>query len=267
VRQLDGLLADYLHELYERNDGGGKSLAACTLYGIVKFMPHCEKKLHTSSMSLRGWLKLRPSQSYPPLTYDLAVLIACHMSMKGHLRYGIGVLVAFHCLLRVGELCNIRKDDIADAGDPRLGKEYEGISIRLPKTKTGANQWVTVLDDDIAALLRLLVEESDDVMFPFTSSDFREVFKSTCAQLGLSRLYVPHSLRHGGATRLHLLGWSIEDILLRGRWMSHKSARRYIQAGRAMLLTVKVPQKVARIAKTLSSDVLYSVLSSLPQNH
>ena len=35
IQQLDELLTDYLHELYEQNDGGGKGLGACSLCRIV----------------------------------------------------------------------------------------------------------------------------------------------------------------------------------------------------------------------------------------
>jgi len=38
-----------------------------------------------------------------------------------------------------------------------------------------------------------------------------------CRELGLSAAYVPHSLRHGGATRLHMAGVPLDDILMRGR--------------------------------------------------
>ena len=93
------------------------------------------------------------------------------------------------------------------------------------------------------------------------------MFKKICAQLGLSYAYVPHSLRHGGATRWHLLRHPIEDILLRGRWSSTKSARRYIQAGRAMLLTTSTSRSTAATAKLLAQDVLLSIYLSLPQKH
>jgi Phage integrase family len=269
MEQLDDLLTDYFHDLYEQNDGTGKGLAACTFYGLCKYLPRCSDKLPSSHMSLKGWMKLQPGESYPPLTYDLAVLIACHMTMNGHFRYGVGVLLAFDCLLRVGELCNIRRCDVADVGDPRMGKEYAGTSLRLPKTKTGANQWVTVEHPAVVTLIRLLLSVTSGaaLLFPFSSADFRSVFKATCSSLGLSSKYVPHSLRHGGATRLHLLGRPIEDILLRGRWSSNKSARRYIQAGRAMLLTVAVSSQTAARAKVLSSHVLYSLYLSLSQHH
>lgn len=76
---------------------------------------------------------------------------------------------------------------------------------------------------------------------------------------------MPHSLRHGGATRLHMAGCKLEDILMRGRWESNKSARRYVQAGRAILLSVAVPAWVAEAGRLMAQDVVN--LFSLSQLH
>src|SRR4051812_47258527 len=61
--KLDEILTESFHYLYEMNDGVGKGLASCTLYGLIKFMPRCEAHLLSAKMSLTGWL------SYPPLTW------------------------------------------------------------------------------------------------------------------------------------------------------------------------------------------------------
>lgn len=268
--QLDDLLTDYIHDLYEQGDGVGKGLASQTLYGLIKFMPRCMDKLPTATMSVHGWLKMHPAQSYPPLTLDLAVLIAVQMCRQGKLEYGIGTLLAFDCFLRVGELANLRCNDVAGTGDSRMGSEYAGVALRLRATKTGPNQWVQVEDNNVKSLLGALSSTkrgADTKLFPFTAGQYRSLFKKTCAQLGLSHAYVPHSLRHGGATRWHLLGHAIEDILLRGRWASTKSARRYIQAGRAMLLTTSTSRSTAATAKLLAQNVLLSIYLSLPQKH
>jgi integrase len=175
-------------------------------------------------------------------------------------------LLAFDCFLRVGELVGLRKKDVADTGDRRMGSEYHGTSLRLKNTKTGPNQWVQVNDEQVIGLLRCVVESTgrdSDRLFPFSAAKYRSVFKATCAELGLSHRYVPHSLRHGGATRWHLLGHPIEDVLLRGRWSSVKSARRYVQAGRALLLKTAVPASLAGVAKLLSDNLLVSFALSL----
>ena len=103
-------------------------------------------------------------------------------------------------------------------------------------------------------LLNRVPEGRDQFLFPSTSQ-FRRCFKQACSYLGLSPAYVPHSLRHGGATHDHLRGLTVEDILRLGRWASTKSARHYIQSGRALLLTMEIPH-VAEMAALLCLDVL-----------
>jgi hypothetical protein len=48
---------------------------------------------------------------------------------------------------------------------------------------------------------------------------------------------------------------SIEKIMVYGRWAVLTSCKRYIQAGRALLLTVDVPSSVAQLAQDVASDV------------
>ena len=60
---------------------------------------------------------------------------------------------------------------------------------------------------------------------------------------------------------------SLEDILMRGRWASTKSARHYIQAGPALLLSVAVPPKMARWGATLSRHLLRAFAVPPPQSH
>jgi integrase len=268
--QLDDLLTQYFHELYELNEGKGKGFASDTLYGIIKFLPRAKHQLLTAEQSLRGWMKSHPAVSYPPITWDLAVVLACQMTRHGYLRHAIGTLLAFDCFLRVGELCTLTKSDIADNGDQRMGGEYRGMALRLRQTKTGPNQWVQVEDEKVKTLVRMLLKlclGADDKLFPFTTFAFRNVFKLVRDELGLCSQYVPHSLRHGGATRWHLLGKPLEDILLRGRWSSIKSARRYVQSGRAMLLSVTVPDNISQVSAHLVKNILVSIYLSLPQSH
>lgn len=355
IDELDDLLLDYIHELYE--DGRGKTVASTTIYGILLRMPQLKYQLHSSHQAIRAWNRLTPDKSYPPLTWELAVVIAVQMARAGYHMYGIGLLIAFDGLLRVSELCNLMVTDIADDGDTRIGVEHKGTLLRLRSTKTGKNQWVTLRDPSVIKLIRWLVNSSEQYrslqfsgghkcsqqfitkrqqtvkniavqpgtrrsgrnrimsavgaeavsnnityhewnatheskhqltlsnsrshikryvpaavdsvrLFPFTTYQFRHVFKATCANLGLSDRYVPHSLRHGGATRYHhVLGWSIEDVLARGRWQSVKSARRYIQSGVAMLMSMHAPDNINDIAVMMARDPYHHIIISLSQEH
>ena len=180
----------------------------------------------------------------------------------------IGVLLSFDCLLRVGELVGLLREDAADHDDPRLGGTglTRTFSLRLRHTKTGPNKWTMVSDPAVVQLLRLVYEKTEpkQPLFPFSAAQLRAAFHESVAALGLARSYVLHSLRHGGASHLYLSGMSIENVLERGRWASSKSARHYIQASRALLLAVDVPPLAAQTARTLASDVLRSLSLAQP---
>lgn len=263
--EMDEILTDYLHHLYETD--GGRAKANNTYYGLIARVPQLRYSLPMSLQCLRAFAKLLPSTSYPPVTWDVAVVIAVQMWRHGWLRGGVAVLLAFDCLLRIGELMALRREDISFPGDARMPATFSGVLIRIRVAKTGRNQSVVVRDAALQVLLRSLVAEtaSGQLIFPFTPNVFRERFKHICGELGLDSSYVPHSLRHGGATALHLAGWPVEDILLRGRWESSKAARRYVQAGRAILLSVRVPANIVALARVFSDDLLLSF--SLSQLH
>lgn len=263
--ELDDVLVEYLHQLYLAQRGKGK--AHDTYFGLLMYLRHARGQLPNSELALRGWNKKHPARSYPPLTWELSVAIAVQMVRRGDWRHAVGTLLSFDCFLRVGELVGLKREDVADTEDIRIGAEFKGMALRLRKTKTGPNQWVEVEDNAVKELLRGIIKttKSKGYLFPFSTSSFRRSLKLSCQELGLSPEYVPHSLRHGGATRSHLLGRSLEDILMRGRWASTKSARRYIQAGRGMLLSISVPKKIAKISQVLASDVILSL--SLAQSH
>ena len=209
----------------------------------------------------RAWRKRKPSNPYPPMTWPIACAVACRMAERGKLLHGVAVLTSFHCLLRVGEMTNLRKSDIALQNDDRLGVSAFKGALRLRKTKTGPNQWVTVRDESIYQLLQAVTVglAKEDRVFPFSASTFRRSLRSTCLELGISTPYVPHSLRHGGATKLHLEGMPVEDIMLRGRWQSSKSARRYIQSGQALLLSISAPGPVVAAGRLFARSILKAI--------
>lgn len=267
--QLDMLLTDYFHSMYEENDGKGKGEASKCLYGLIRFLPVVKNNIPTAELSLKGWLKFQGSVSYPPLSWSLTVCIAFKMFGKHEVRAGIGVLLAFHCLLRIGELTSLRRSDVAMSNDPRLGTRFSNMALRLRTTKTGPNQWVEIIDKDIQTLVKVLLRmtQNDVLLIGMTAIGFRTLFREVCAELELSAKYVPHSLRHGGATLFHLQGHSIDDVLLRGRWSSNKSARRYIQAGRAMLLSMEAPNELIQYGNLLADNLIQAFHLSLSQNH
>jgi len=260
---FDRVLTIYFHHLYRT--GQGKSKAACTLNGVLSVMPQLRQHFPLSRLALRGWNRLVPVRSYPPLTIELTFCIALNF-IHSHLhRAAIATLLAFDCFLRINEFLNLRRDDIADAKDSRISSTTAQMTVRLRHTKTGHNQSVIVRNPIVIFLVRSLISKlpptSQQRLFPYSDQQYRKLFHSACAGLGLSSEYVPHSLRHGGATYCFILGMPMEDVLTRGRWASSKSARRYIQAGRALAMNMHVPKRLLPLPT--ESDFLHYYADAL----
>ena len=260
---LDALLSDYLHHLYFTCSS--YSRASSTVYGLMLHDARLKDRLRLSCAALRGWRKITPSRSYPPLTWDAACAVAVQLVKMRQRSAAVAVLVSFDCYLRVSEMARLRRCDVVDASCARMGSSasatYRGVSLILTHTKTGPNQSVRVSRPVIADLLLSVCAAAPDtskaLVFGLSAAKFRRLFKAACAALGLSRDYVPHSLRHGGATADHCNGVPMDDIILRGRWASLRSARRYVQAGQAMLAArTDFPAKVAELGALVARPAM-----------
>lgn len=267
--ELDELGCDYIHHLYDTDRG--RSTAAALLFGLKFYLPGAKRRLHQMTLALRGWERRHPSVSFPPLTWELCCAMAVKATKAGYELHGIAMLLQFDCLLRLSELLALRKEDIIFEGDPRYPRDFKGCLLCLRSTKTGRDQSVTVEDPNVLLLLQGIcakLPRADSPVFPFRADNYRRVFKRVAASLGLSARYVPHSCRHGGATRLFQRDpLSIEAIKLRGRWRSVESAKRYIQQGVVLLSTVSVPAAVARLGALFSDHVSDAIKAALPQQH
>jgi integrase len=258
-RDLDCVVAVYVDELYER--GRGKQEATNLLYGILFILPYCRTHMHETALRLRGWNNLRLTRSYPPMLWEIAVLVAFTLLRHGEVAAGAATLLAFDAYLRVNEFCSLRVVDVSLVNDARMGSSSisSRMALRLLHTKTGRNQFVQVRRDAVAAVIAKLIEGrsgSELVFGGLSDSRYRMLLGRTCKSLGLSSCsFVPHSLRHGGAVLDLLQGMSIENVMYRGRWRKAESARTYLQSGRALLLSVSISPRAMETGRLLSSQL------------
>jgi len=174
-------------------------------------------------------------------------------------------------MFRIGELTNLTREDVLDSGDLRVSAEHKGLVLKLSKTKTGPNKSVEVLEPAVITIFRdyigdIPISKPKQKLFTFTGAQYRYQFKKACKQLGLSGLYVPHSLRHGGATRYYrVMKMPIEDVMFRGRWQSNDSARRYIQQGMALQMTFAFSDQMEIGRRIINDGILPHI--SLSQEH
>lgn len=257
VRRIDLLCTKYLHLLYR--SGKGKVEASACFYSLNLLRAGITRELPCAAQALKGFRKLVPSISCPPLTWPITVLIALSMARSGHQQEAVATLLAFDCYLRINEALNLMREDVATGADPRVGAgDVNNIYLRLRKTKTGPNQGVTVNNSDVKALLMMLCEKTaaKSLLFGCKYSTYLRLFRKVIKHLKLSPDYTPHSLRHGGATFGFINGMSVEEVMHRGRWAASKTARHYIQSGRQTLLSVEIPQSVVDASGVLLNSGL-----------
>jgi integrase len=267
VEELDDAFADWLHVLFEEFNGRGRGGAEKAYAALVLAIPQAKGKLFMSSLALRGWRKGRPSQHWPPITWEVSCSIAIRMiRLTDDFRYAVAALLSFDCLLRVGELLAIRRKDVGDVGDPRVGGAARKMAISLVSTKTGPNKGVEVENSQVVALVRALLSSlpsGESRLFPFSYLQFYSKFKRACRDLCLPAVLVVHSLRVGGATHFHQLGWTVQDVATRGRWASIKTAQQYIQSARSLLLANDVPVQVAAQGSLFASDLHLAITTAI----
>ena len=210
--------------------------------------------------ALRAWNRLHVSQSYWPISFDVALLLSQWLVRQGWVTTGCAVLLAHRALLRVGEVLRLRIKDM------RILGKAQGI-LRLEHTKTGAEQPVRIEDPGIKTMLRSLIARltqtgygPEDFVFNLSYAQLRAQYKSGIWAIGLAGgRVVFHSLRHGGATDLYLSGVGLDNIAHAGRWRSLTTARRYVSTGVALLTQVALSKAQAAVAYRLAKAWPYAV--------
>jgi hypothetical protein len=123
---------------------------------------------------------------------------------------------------------------------PGDAEESVSASITIEDAKTGSNQTVRSDSEFIIGLVKRQRESNGEVKLfaRLTEDSFRKWLKKALKRLGLEdEGYVTHSLRHGGTARDYHHGFrSREEVKTRGRWVSDKTFREYIDRGRKRLI-------------------------------
>jgi len=253
AEEMDDALVEYGQWVFDVWGGRGKWRLNMALYGIEHLMPGFQGQLVLGRRSLRGWTNLRPPQAHPPITYGLTCVVAAELSRMGHPGAAVAALLSYDCYLRISEMSALRCRDLSRIRELTSGEgqvrewEFTGTLVSLAHTKTGNDQSVAIRRPQVEALLwdwsDYVFRQTGNVnarLFP-DPRHFRDLFRKAQENLGWDVEgrggFVPHSLRHGGASGDFLIwgGARLEEILFRGRWASVTSTRHYIQMGPALM--------------------------------
>ena len=210
------------------------------------FQPWCKGKLLHSWKLFGVWRRIEVPCRAPPLTQRIVRSFAAFEMDQGNMEMGTLLLLAFHCLLRTGEILALTPSDI-------LLSKNRGI-VSLQQSKSGvrnrAKEAITIHDtlviDALQELLSFRRQHGllDLPLWSGTGSQFRARFAWLCAWFHLQSFnFRPYSLRRGGATKIFQDSGSMETTLIRGRWESRRVAKIYICDALSFLPSIKLSRE------------------------
>ena len=143
---------------------------------------------------------------------------------------GVAIFLAF---LRTSEMVHLKFSQVHVSADGT-------IVLVLPSSKTSRDkpESISVQDHRIAMFLDWLKNSaSTDQIWNGSVPQFRAFLNRFCEFLSLQDMnFSAYSIRRGGASSAFLRGISFDQLLVTGRWQSIKTARIYLDTGRAALI-------------------------------
>ena len=237
--ELDDMLAACIQVLWE--EGEPKHWAAYTLAAIQHYFPRARSRIPSGWRLKAAWDRIELPARALPLALDFVQAVAGAALEIGLPRFACGLMVAFHCFLRTGELLSLRRGDVAFSSD----RASAVVNFHFTKGGVRRNQQEVVSLDDpsLARWLHRLLSPlaAGDTLIEQRPYSFRKIFGELVQVLGLGDFgYKPYSLRRGGATHHYRTFADVNATAVRGRWANLKTARIYITDGLARLQELHV---------------------------
>lgn len=240
--QLDLAVSAYGINLYDTNPRRGNlQRYRYALFGIIFLLPELKLHLNRARQTEKVWDRTVPSKSSPPLSVTTVNAMCTWRASKGNIHASLAINLGFHGFLRANEICSLKVSDICFSNDPRLSdflSSRAGCVVR--NAKTGKNQCIPLSEQTLLRRLQRFVLSKPPLtasLFQLSYADLSAYFHDALSHLKLTTQgYSLHSLRHGGATFEWLNNSTLKDVMMKGRLESESSCKRYLNAGRAILV-------------------------------
>ena len=257
---MDTLLSDYLEHLWA--SGFGRAEASNVLAALQDVQPHLKGKLAQSWRLLKAWSTHEVPNRAPPLPLDMLEAMVGYCLFKNQVHMGLSLLVAYHGLLRTGEVLSLT----AGAISVQRAKGPAVLSLGWTKSgkRQGASESVTLYGEDVCRRLHQWIH-SCGPKAPLCppAHVWRRQFADILTALSFDKWdFRPYSLRRGGATHQFRAHGSFDRLMQHGRWQSLKTARVYINDGMAVLAQLSIPW--TPFSTNLRSQYLSSLTTRLP---
>ena len=232
--RLDHLIAQFLEHLYL--DDRPITYAGHTMSAFRRFYPQLRYKLPLSKQYFSNWRNVHVSQQATPMPATLALAIA-----------GVAVQCnqfSFACL-GVGFLGFLRTSEMTSLTWTKISFDVPSgqIILALPSTKTSKNkeESIVISDHRVCLLLELLAStQTTDRLWNASTCVFRRQLAEVLTFFHLeSTSFSAYSIRRGGATHAFTEGVQMDQLVIKGRWQNAKTARIYLDSGRAALVQLR----------------------------
>ena len=195
---LDPLISDYLEHLWL--EGEGRVSASTFLTALQDYDPKIRGKIPGAWKLMRTWNANELPTRAPPLPETVLKTMVGWAVFHEHYAFGLSLLVAFHTMLRTGELLALQGWQI------HMFSPTDPAVINLGLTKSGKRQGTTesVTLTDLSVLKWLWEWKRTHPPTAFITDKphvWREMFNTCVNSLKLQEWeFKPYSLRRGGAT-------------------------------------------------------------------
>ena len=221
--------------------------------------------------AVRGWKTLKPSKSRIPITrYRLECLVVVALARgwaeEGWMRRrwigcALGWWLGFVCLLRPGEILNLRCQDVSLPEGQGVEIEELGavVVIRQPKTRrVWKEQFVTCKDPALVRWLSWWMADlkPSDLLFGVSRYVLSRHFSRALALLGLDEVqYTLGSLRAGGCTDHFQRFRNLGELQFLGRWKQASTLQFYLHEAYAVHVTRQGSERCRQLLRDAHEHV------------
>ena len=273
VRGLDAAVVSYFDMLSSMLTpfSAGEKLLAGLSHRTPNHAGSLSSKFPGASRSLKGWRRLFPARTRPPLPFFGVLLIAAQLIQQGVPQMALAALVGFSCYLRPSELTGLRVGQVV-LPQNQSHRGFRQVSLVLHKFdgltpgKTGHFDESMKLDSSwtmpwIVVQMEMLLggRAPFEPLWNFKHADFVREYLRAARRLGLEQRQMTtavYGLRHGGASHDTVAQLrTFQEVKERGRWATDASVFRYRKASVAQNELSKIPQAQQAIAAHIAKNV------------
>eukprot|EP00971_Amphidinium_carterae_P063719 1261243-Amphidinium_carterae.1 len=193
-----------------------------------------------------------------PIPLEVALAISVVAECWQLPRLAAGLLLAFHCMLRPGELASMRRQDLVLPCDLNGESSSGVVCITQSKTSHRFAKLQSVIVEDVLLLDHVQRVFGHDSPKQFlVGGGVHELVRSFLAiktALGLTQTpYVLAGYRGGGACEYLRRTSNVSHLQFRGRWTNIKSMWHYLQLGLSATTYRGVPDNARAVISHLAS--------------